>query len=1095
MIRYLFILFFILSSFYSRASHVMGGELNWRCSGNGYIFQLIFYRDCNGVDVNPVSETIKVWNHPSITQIPVLFVSRADISPTCTEVPGGPESLHCGSGAHGGNGVGAIEKVIYESNPIILPGVPPSQGWIFTYSNFSRNSSVTNLMNPTNVGVTITAKMFPFPGGSAGVCKDNSARFLQDPYLAVCSGEYYEYNLHPVDHDLDSIVTLLASPIDRIIGSTYNPPVDPAILAYNVGYSALNPTPDINFDPGNIPTTLDPQTGQISFLSNTTGGFVIKVMAQSYRNGVLISEMERETELVVTPCSNTNNTPTILGPFAGLFETTVIAGTSVNFNLQVTDPEVLQDGTPQTVFLSASGNQFGANFTNATSGCDVAPCATLSSTPIINGVQGVNVNFSWQTDCAHLVDAQGNPDEEKTFTFVFKAQDNFCQVPKSNYKTITIHVKNPGLIPPSPITCISSQTNGDLNITWSPIANPNGTFVSGELHSLEDGLIGAFPLGTSTTVVPNPGIAKNYFFLIKSGCNVVKSSDTVQNVHLDLLNPMNGTAVLDWNTPASNPLPGMANTCTLLREYPAGTWTTLATLPFGTTHYVDTIDICSALLNYQVVYSTPSCAWSSNIVGDFLQDKITPLMPVISAVSIDTITGNVVITWNQNQAPDTYGYIIYHKDQNGFIVEIDTVWGIGNTSYTHPISVTGPETYSVAAFDSCYTPSIPPTHQTSAKADLNTSMFLTYSINSCTSTTKLTWTPYVGWGTQLIDYTIFVKHNGAWLQVGNTTTTTYDLVCVPLDPYCVAIRANRNTGFVAFSNIQCFTIHAPSPPATHYLRVATVENEQIVLRHQLSTGTNVLAVRFQKYNPKTSQFELLVELPASSSLISYTDSDVDVNSFSYSYRAVVVDSCGNEGAVSNIARTILLKVKADQTRLTTYLNWSMYGDYAGGVLQYHIYRGIDGVFSSTPYASVNPSQRYFQDSVEELGFEHTGKICYYISAEESPNQYGFSESSWSNIACAVIEPWVYVPNAFTPGGINPIFIPVITFQDISKYEFSVLDRWGQLVFQSHDYSVGWDGIHQASRKLVEPNTYVYVLKVVDGNNQEYFYRGSVTVVR
>lgn len=1095
MIRYFIFLALTMSSFFSKASHVMGGEINWRCSGNGYIFQLVFYRDCNGVDVNPISETIKVWNHPSITSIPVLFVSRTDISPHCTEVPGGEEELHCGSGAHGGNGVGAIEKVIYESNPIILPGVPPSQGWIFTYSNFSRNASVSNLVNPTNVGVTITAKMFPFPGGSAGVCLDNSARFLQDPYLAVCAGEFYEYNLHPVDSDLDSIVTVLANPIDRIIGATYNPPIDPATLTYSVGYSATNPTPDNNFDPGNIPTTLDPQTGQISFLSNTTGGFVIKIKAQSYRNGTLIAEMEREMELVVTPCTNTNNAPSILGPFAGLFETTVIAGTPVNFSLQVTDPEVLQNGTPQTVFLSASGNQFGANYTNPASGCDVAPCATLSSTPIINGTQGATVNFSWQTDCAHLVDAQGNTDAEKTFTFVFKAQDNYCQVPKSNYKTVTIHVKNPGLIPPTQINCISSQPNGDLNVSWNAFTDPNGTFVSGGLHSVEDGLIANFPIGTTNTVVPNPGVAKNYFYLIQSGCNVVKSSDTVQNVHLDLLNPMNGTAVLDWNTPADTPLPGMDDSCEVFMEYPAGVWTSIAKLPYATTHFVDTITICSAMLNYQVVYSTPTCSWSSNIVGDILQDKITPVMPIISAVSVDTISGNIVITWNQNHAPDTYGYIVYHKDQNGFIIEIDTVWGINNTSYTHNIPVTGPETYSIAAFDSCYTTSIPPTHQTSAKADLNTSMFLTYSLNSCTSQAKLTWTPYVGWGTGLSGYSIFVKHNGSWAQVGTTTSTSYTLACIPLDVYCVAIRANNSNGFQAFSNIQCFTIHAPAPPATHYLRVATVDGENVVLRHQITTGTNVQGVRFQKMNLKTGQFELLVELPATSTTLTYTDTDVDVNTFSYSYRAVVVDSCGNEGAVSNMARTVLLKVKADQTRLTTYLNWSMYGDYAGGVLQYQIYRGIDGIFPSTPYLIVPPSQRYLEDTIEQLGFEHTGKICYYIIAEEAPNQYGFNEVSLSNVACAVIEPWVYVPNAFTPNGINPIFIPVVTFQDITKYEFSVLDRWGQLVFQTHDYAEGWNGVHQSSGKLVEPNTYVYVLKVVDGNNQEYFYRGSVTVVR
>src|SRR5690606_21613526 len=149
----------------------------------------------------------------------------------------------------------------------------------------------------------------------------------------------------------------------------------------------------------------------------------------------------------------------------GLFETTVDAGTLVNFTLQATDVELLQDGTPQSNYLTASGTQFGTNFTS-TSGCDVAPCATLDQTPMITGVQGVSTDFSWQTDCAHLIDAYGNVDDEKVYTFVFRVQDNFCQIPKTTFKTITIHVKNPGIIPATTINCISSQPNGDLNITW-----------------------------------------------------------------------------------------------------------------------------------------------------------------------------------------------------------------------------------------------------------------------------------------------------------------------------------------------------------------------------------------------------------------------------------------------------------------------------------------------------------------------------------------------------------------------------------------------------------------------------------------------------
>jgi len=1094
MVRVFLLVILTAFCFKANATHVMGGEITWKCTGNGYVFQLVFYRDCNGVDVNPVSENLKIWNHPSLSTIPVLFVSRTDISPSCTQVAGSPNPLSCGSGANGGNGVGAIEKIIYQSSPVILSGVPPAQGWIITYSNFSRNGSITNLSNPTNYGVTIRATMYAIPGAVAGVCTDNSPQFLQDPYLVLCAGENYEYNMHPVDEDLDSVVTILAAPMDRIEGTTYNPPVDPDFVPYEPGFGVTNPTPDATFNAGNIPLILDSQNGHLSFRSFTIGGFVVKVVAQSYRNGVLIAEVEREMQLIVTNCPAANNAPVINGPFAGLFETTVNAGTLVNFTLTATDVEFLQDGTPQSNYLKASGSQFGTNFTS-TSGCDVAPCATLNQTPVITGVQGVSTNFSWQTDCAHLVDAHGNIDDEKTYTFVFRVQDNFCQIPKTTFKTITIHVKNPGIIPATTINCISSQPNGSLDITWDPVLNPNNTFVDFELYSIQNGLIGNYPIGTTTVNVPNPGVEKDFYVQVKSGCNVTLSSDTVKNVHLDLFNPANGTAVLDWNLPAPNPLPGMDNFCTIYREYPTGTWTSLAVLPYNTIHFIDTIDICSAFLNYQVVYSTPTCQWSSNIIGDNLQDDITPKIPVISSVSIDTLTGNVVITWDQNYAPDTYGYIIYHQDVNGFIVEIDTVWGIANTTYNHPIPITGPETYSIAAFDSCFTPAVPPTYQTSAKAELNTSMFLTYTTNSCTSQSELTWTPYVGWGANLTGYTIFVKQGaGPWVAVATTTDQFYNLDCIPLQNYTVTIQANNSNGFEAFSNLQSFLITAPIPPAINYLRVATVDQNTIVLRHEISTGSNVQAVRFEKFNMATGQFDLLGEVPATSTTLSITDSDVDVDNYSYTYRSVVVDSCGNLGAISNKARTILLRVTADQTKLSTYLNWSPYGDYDGGVLQYQIYRGIDGAFSPTPTAVVPPSQRYFEDLVDELGFEHSGKVCYYVVAEEAIDQYGIQELSFSNDACAVIEPLVYVPNAFTPGGLNPIFIPVVSFHDISKYEFSIVDRWGQVVFQTNDPTVGWDGIHQQSGKLVAPNLYVYVLKVVDGNNQEYFFRGNVSVI-
>ncbi len=54
----------------------------------------------------------------------------------------------------------------------------------------------------------------------------------------------------------------------------------------------------------------------------------------------------------------------------------------------------------------------------------------------------------------------------------------------------------------------------------------------------------------------------------------------------------------------------------------------------------------------------------------------------------------------------------------------------------------------------------------------------------------------------------------------------------------------------------------------------------------------------------------------------------------------------------------------------------------------------------------------------------------------------------------------YVPNTFTPDGDNhnQTFLPVIESGfDPDSYRFFIFNRWGQLVFESKDILVGWDG--------------------------------------
>ncbi len=1082
------------SIFTSRASHAIGGDITWTCQGGDYVFQLVFYRDCNGDVANSTIESIEIWGHPTISSISLAFVTRTDISPTCTVVPSGPSALACGSVANGGNGIGAIEKIIYRSLPITLSGTPPPSGWIFTYQIFSRNAAVQNLVNPGTSGMTITSKMFAIPS-SLGGCIDNSPQFLQDPYFVSCAGDPYTYNMNAVDPDLDSIHISFGNPLNWFPSQVYSPPTIPTVISYAPGFSVTSPTPGVGMNAGNTPAQLDPNSGQLTFLSNNTGLYAVKIVAKSYRNGVLIAEVDREIQLIILNCAGTNNPPVIAGPFGGLFETTINAGDLVNFNLTSTDVELLQDGTVQSNHLLASGPMFGTNFTSAV-GCAIAPCATLDATPLITMPQGVTTNFNWQTSCDHLVNSFGITEDQLSYHFVFKIQDDYCPIPKISYATVTIHVKNPGVIQAPEINCIQSDGTGDVTLSWNAVSDPLGTFSSYQIYTEQSGLIAAIPaIGTTSFTDPGVGQANDYFIVVASGCNgnSLSYSDTLQNIFLNLNNPSNGTAVLQWNDPATPALPTMNANYHIYREYPLGIWNLHDSVAYGINFYIDTIDICDTFLNYQVVLPNQPCDFTSNIEGDQFQDMMTPDIPIITSVTIDTATNLLNMTWNQNQQPDTYGYVIYTYDINGFLVEIDTVWGIGNTTYTgNPNTSNGPLTYSVAAFDSCWTSSIPPTHQTSGKATVHTTNFANSSLDICTKTVTISWTGYIGWN-NLNSYEVIGKWDGQpWTVLGTTTTTSLSVNVLDGKNYCFTIRAVSTTGAESFSNVSCIFISTPVPPAFNYLQVATVNGDNIQIRHHIDNTVSLTALSFQRRN--NGVFEEIARIPiAGVQTISYTDEDVQVDEQSYIYRIQTVDSCGLLTDTSNIGETIFLQAQTDEVSKLIYINWNDYRDYDGSIIGYNIYRGIDRVFNNSPFATVGPNTLFYEDDVNDV--VSTGKICYYIEAIEATNSYGIAEISRSNIVCPVLPPIIYIPNAFMPDGINKVFKPVLSDFDATEYDFIVFNRWGQVMFRTNYYGEGWNGRVMQNNQMAANGTYLYMVTVRDGNGIEVVKRGHVTLVK
>lgn len=94
-------------------------------------------------------------------------------------------------------------------------------------------------------------------------------------------------------------------------------------------------------------------------------------------------------------------------------------------------------------------------------------------------------------------------------------------------------------------------------------------------------------------------------------------------------------------------------------------------------------------------------------------------------------------------------------------------------------------------------------------------------------------------------------------------------------------------------------------------------------------------------------------------------------------------------------------------------------------------------------------------------------------------------------------PYVYIPNSFTPNGneFNNTFF-VVSSGSISEigFEFLIFDRWGEIIFESHNLYMGWDGTYNG--QIVQDGTYTWKLKYRDQNSDKvYEGNGHVNVIK
>ena len=117
------------------------------------------------------------------------------------------------------------------------------------------------------------------------------------------------------------------------------------------------------------------------------------------------------------------------------------------------------------------------------------------------------------------------------------------------------------------------------------------------------------------------------------------------------------------------------------------------------------------------------------------------------------------------------------------------------------------------------------------------------------------------------------------------------------------------------------------------------------------------------------------------------------------------------------------------------------------------------------------------------------------------NQYGCRDTAVEKIT---VKSDIQFPNVFTPnlngpnGGSynindysNDVFFPYTS--GVTEYDLKIFNRYGELIFQSSELKVGWDGYFNG--KLCQQDAYVWKANMTFFDGRAFQKVGSVTLLR
>ena len=581
-LRKLLLLFsLVVSSLNVSATHLLGGEIIWKCQPNGtYKFTLVVYRDCGGITIATSPQTIA--NNAGVT-ITCSLVGISDVTKSCY--------LGTDSCVGSSSGEGNMQKYVFQSGDVALTGTPPMSGWYFSWNSCCRPTTISNITNPDSHGYFLRAVMYPYipPGQSAQLsagtsgnptCYDSSPDFFEDPLVVACSGQDISYNNFGYDPDLDSLHYQWANPLQ---GSAW----PGSIVTWNTGYSSTSPLPSST---GNIAATVDGGSGEISFNCSQVGSWATSVKVEAWRCNQKIGEICRDIPIITRNCPS-NSTGLCASSFVdsppyawvdldtnysfpisiqtdtNVFgDTSIVSvdlypGDTINLDVIAIDSNSIN---PNCNFQNVTFEAFGGMISQDSLYADPndclfnPPCATITRMDAGSGFvfqNSAHLRLSWYLDCSHI-DYQKYQcgSLSSTYEMYIKLTDDQCPINRFTYKKVMVTVKNymPG-IPFVDSTSIAQTSCGayfdwtanvDTGFNWDYYII-NRVDTSGATTVLDT--IYDFSTQSYLDTTADPSSVNSYYIQSAGGCGLVSEPSVMMKTSYTIQHPENDTVSAGQN--------------------------------------------------------------------------------------------------------------------------------------------------------------------------------------------------------------------------------------------------------------------------------------------------------------------------------------------------------------------------------------------------------------------------------------------------------------------------------------------------------------------------------------------------------------------